>query len=341
MKIGIFVPMLRRFKKSQEQQEGSEVAAKEIQSSFQKFFNPFNLAPKEGHQKKSSLNDMKKTSNKSEFGEEDPLLGDQDQINDVHGRNAPNPQKHLPTLYRQAYNGRDLSLMLRQNAETGVEDKITNEEYDWLKNPEGNVNQEDGLADFLDYSLSILDKVFFFGLVQEVVPRVALFATNERPAGTGLHPNAGAVWLPETSIIYFNKSVRADEKEIISNLLHEMCHVFLETFSCPFRKCSQTVGAVHNIHGATGHGPIFCNAISRIQDAMTRELGWQANCGIDRAVQTEMRASQWEPTEKQLVRWHLEHLMSPHPREDNSSHLNGPTALGTERETLETKVYRV
>jgi hypothetical protein len=295
-------------------------ADKDKRNRFKKFFNSFGLPPKNEHRKNHSRNKTENPFKENKSGEGDPLFPDQDEEPSPHGRNAPSPEKDLPTLHRHTYNGRDLSSMLRTNAETKIEDKLTGEEYEWLRDLEGNIHTEEGLLEFLDYSISILDKVFFFGIVQEVVQKIELYTVDELlTQGFLVTLRFRGFWNASTNFLHFKRDFHLSEKQFLESLVHEMCHAFLETFACPCRKCSQTVGNVHRIHGATGHGPIFCNAISRIRDDMTRELGWKVDCNIEQSVLMEMKTSQWDPSEKQLVRWHLDHLIDADAKKDRSS----------------------
>ncbi|KAH7408019.1 hypothetical protein BKA64DRAFT_743581 [Cadophora sp. MPI-SDFR-AT-0126] len=97
-------------------------------------------------------------------------------------------------------------------------------------------------------------------------------------------------------------------EKLLCMLLHEMLHVFLEYYTCKCKKCEKRTARTGG-PGKTNHGFAFCNAMIGLQEALQRVVGWKADCDLAHSVRAEMNASGGEPTEEQLKRWGLDHMI--------------------------------
>jgi hypothetical protein len=184
------------------------------------------------------------------------------------------------------------------------------------------LNQED-VEDFVKGYFPILDKMYFFNSIKKNLNGIKFF-----PRGSD---NCFGLYESETSTIHLEYPITLVDgltpgQKYICTLVHEMLHAFQAMYICMCDSCIATSHAGGFVHQTSegqfaGHGPLWANSMFLIQESLSRELGWQLKCGIDRGVQVQMQRTNWKPKDHQLVRWGLGHLAgrSQSPRQPQAT----------------------
>jgi hypothetical protein len=220
-------------------------------------------------------------------------------------RNHPNPQRDLPNLQKRAYSGRILSLVVSENTKAAISSKVIPAEWQSLMNPVEDCLTEYSLLKFLNKYLVILDKAFFFGTMKPMLRGFVIYSEQTSKAGF-YHERDRTIHINQ---IFYARNPEDPPRRHLETLAHEMLHAFLYYYTCQCGKCGQHVGN-SDIRGATGHGTIWANAMINIQKAITRDLGWEADCNIEASIMNEIKASGWKPRLDQLERWECKHLIA-------------------------------
>ncbi|EPE33504.1 hypothetical protein GLAREA_06517 [Glarea lozoyensis ATCC 20868] len=101
-----------------------------------------------------------------------------------------------------------------------------------------------------------------------------------------------------------NRNVKDGESEseytcsLISALLHEMLHAFIDFYSD-----KKDLPAAKGGEGENGHGPVWADCMIILQDWLQPAIEWDPYCQIACGVSGSMEAEGWEATNEQLARW--------------------------------------
>lgn len=224
------------------------------------------------------------------------------------------PQDELDNLRPNTYQARFLAHALIQNTKTPLEDLVTAAEYRYLRGPFPPCESEDALLHHLAKSAAILDKAYFFNHIT----KLATLGTYQSQTTGQKAPSYHTL---ETIMIKYSKvgpmkktlkNLRLIPKDqrskgAIESLVCQMTLLFLQKYTCACDKCVLRGDSPQDV-GITRRGALWCNCVSAIQEAMTRDLHWKVNCSLTGAVIEEMRAQgpyEWKPTRAQQKRWKL------------------------------------
>jgi len=227
-------------------------------------------------------------------------------------RGHPDPRDDYDTsnLRPKTYTGPDLVLLLGEYTDIPLSSKLSPQEIDRLRQPAPQLTNKHDLKRYLENYLPLLDKAYFCHSIRNNLN--SLQVLDSRAARRkALGVDYVGMYNPLVKTIYINfdqvNSVYEPERNAGACLAHEMLHAFIWMYSC---RCLRCLGKrfSNEVEGISGHGAVFCNALIKIQEAMSRDLGWDVDCGLEVSVQTQMHYFGWRPGSEQLARWGLSHL---------------------------------
>jgi hypothetical protein len=194
-----------------------------------------------------------------------------------------------------------------REAEVPLFRKLFTEELPILLNLPSEINNtEEDLLSLILTTLPILDKAFFLNSVGSHISDIEITG----PRNDNQSSDIGSDSCQGNSKAKVHKlSVSRKSKQDINLLgtqvqrymmvlIHEMLHIFLETYSARSR-------FGENQHGCTGHGTSWCDSMFAIAKSLESDVGWEIGCGLEQAVQDEINQGMKIPTTEQLERWEL------------------------------------
>lgn len=220
----------------------------------------------------------------------------------------PHPQDDAPHLKRKAYNGRELvHLLMDHTRQSSMFARLSDREADYISSPERHrCDSYDTALKFVETVFFILDKAFFFGRIEHIVKNLKIL--QDSPKGRARHFTS--IFGHNEIHLYMDRFMEEFgdgaelQQKIVCVMLHEMLHAFIKYYTCTCRSCNHRVGTA-GVHGKTGHGPVWCNSMFVLQEALNSDVPWDADCNVGGSVEVESNASGWRPSQKQLERWQL------------------------------------
>jgi hypothetical protein len=221
-----------------------------------------------------------------------------------HSRFQPGDNSFKPGLH---YPSRELSCSIVEICEGDILAKLDVQERKFATSPQhcGVTRQEVDV--FLQRWIPILDKIFFFGLVQKVLRKVKVTTRTH------------CWWSPSKQFVGYYANVKIcigmltfERCQIhetqrrgwvgLGTLVHEMLHAFLQLYGCSCsgpEGCRQTWRQHHSLD--------FFEALSAINRAIKRDLPVDVELTIEVDVAAEMDKGMLIP-EEYITRWGLDEM---------------------------------
>jgi hypothetical protein len=185
--------------------------------------------------------------------------------------------------------------------------KLSIDELSFLLNLPSEINNtEEDLLSLILTALPIFDKAFFFNSVGSHISDIEITGaiSGKQDFDIGFESCQGNSKGKERKFNISRKSRRdvnllgTQVQRYLMVLIHEMLHIFLETYSARSR-------FGENQHGCTGHGSSWCDSMHAIAKSLESDVGWEIDCGLEQGVQNEINQGMKIPTKEQLERWEL------------------------------------
>jgi len=201
----------------------------------------------------------------------------------------------------------DLCNGMIRKAEVPLFRKLSTDELSILLNLPSEINNtEEDLLSLILTALPIFDKAFFFNSVGSHISDIEITGALNDKKGLDMSFEScqGNSKAKEHKLNIARKSKQdinllgTQVQRYLMALIHEMLHVFLETYGGRSR-------FGENQHGCTGHGPSWCDSMFAIAKSLESDVGWETDCGLEQGVQDEIDQGMKIPTKEQLERWEL------------------------------------
>jgi len=222
--------------------------------------------------------------------------------------------KFQGALTRHSYYPLDVGNILYSHCtRNNILSSLTKDEVAIVKNPIATKTNAAQRKNMVMNWFDIFDKMFFFGnlrkeingidfeddeLVEELNV-VGAYDPTENHIFINIHEEKTLELKKYLTLVH-----QSYEEYFICVLFHEMTHAFISTYCCVCRPCrkirqSITLGG----DGRQGHGPLWADAMARMQVILQNLVKWNVNSCIDDSVREEMEFNKWEPSPSQLSRW--------------------------------------
>jgi len=233
-----------------------------------------------------------------------------------------NPANELQHLRTGKYHARELFLILKENAQIPMADKISQDEMRFVRRHKTHNHQpitefpDKNLEDWLKYWLKIFDRAYFFNAVQRAYKGFHLVSEQNDEEFIARQKQGGDIsvgwWNSQTRKIYlvFQDYAATGQEPIsiiLGTLLHEMLHAFLELYLCNGFHCAEFIVSQEGL-GELGHGVVWANSICKLHEVSIRDLGIVLDCSIDCGLEQEIRHGCMY-RDDQLKRWGHEELI--------------------------------
>jgi hypothetical protein len=185
--------------------------------------------------------------------------------------------------------------------------KLSTDELSILLNLPSEINNtEEDLLSLILTALPIFDKAFFFNSVGSHISDIEITGalSNKQGSDIGFESCQGNFEGKKRKLSISRKSKQdinllgTQVQRYLMVLIHEMLHIFLETYSGRSR-------FGENQHGCTGHGTSWCDSMFAIAQSLESDVGWETDWGLEQGVQNEINQGMKIPTKEQLERWEL------------------------------------
>lgn len=170
------------------------------------------------------------------------------------------------------------------------------------------------LLRFVSKLVKIFDRAFFYGSLERHITKIGIFTKDDDDAGR----YSIAYYRVEKNELHIGLDVRAANGRrattfnYAATVVHEMLHGFYANYECGCKFCEKR--SRKGVNGRQGHensshGPMWLNAMRRIEQAVEKEFGngRKFDCGIKVSLMLEMRKSRWQPRRDQFERWDVEY----------------------------------
>lgn len=241
---------------------------------------------------------MSQTTPRTAFAHEEPTA-----------RHHPLPDQDAPNFRPACYLGRDLALLLAENADLSIEDKLSPDQLQQALQPLPHYQLSPSersqiLTPFLNSWFRILDSAFFFNTVSKNLKSFTLEQADlSRPLvylGWYDWINKSLTLVVESPMLLY-PGVSLWE-HYISVLAHEMLHCFLSVYTCRCAECVEKGDAGRAVY----HGLAWADSMVEIQDALMRDLPLILDCIISDSVLEEIKRTGDIPSSAQLQRWRVD-----------------------------------
>jgi hypothetical protein len=194
-----------------------------------------------------------------------------------------------------------------QEAREPLFTKLSTDKLSTLLNLPSEINNTDeDLLSLILTALPIFDKAFFLNSVGSHISDIEITgALNDKQCSDiGFESCQGNSKGKERKLFISRKSKQdinllgTQVQCYLIVLIHEMLHIFLETYSARSR-------FGENQHGFTGHGTPWCDSMYAIAKSLESDVGWEIDCGLEQGVQNEINQGMKIPTKEQLEQWEL------------------------------------